>query len=416
MEHLSYNKYLPIALLYFFFNGIFLPHGLLYTTLFAPFFAFWLFKHHAAKPIFYFFPVIIPFMIIHFINGVNTYFYIRSLVLLLAIYIFVLAFKHFLKVCRTLRTLYKNIILLNALFVIVALIILWIPGLTPKFWYANEITTGVIGIKRLQMLTYEPSYYSSLLVPIALYYYLKVILRQLPNSYTYLLLVSIPLLLSLSFGVILGLTFSLLLTLLFGFKTFFPNKNIPLYLITGGIILLLLLVAFVQIFPENVFVVRITNVLLGRDTSFNGRTTDSFFLGWEIAEKKSIWFGVGLGQVKEIGLPIFSKFYNYDFTIDMIGIPNSVADTLATFGLVGVFIRLTLEVYFLLKTRVFTNYYRLCLFLFVFIYQFTGSFLTNTAEYVIWVLAFTPGIFSEFDRETVLWKRKIYKPSEQSVA
>ena len=416
MDNLSYNKYLPIALLYFFFNGFFLPHGLLYTMILAPFFILWLLIHHSAKPILYFFPVILPFAIIHFINGVNTYFYIRSLVLLLAIYIFVIAFQHFLKICHTLRTLYKNILLINALFVVFAMLVLFIPSLTSKFWYANEITTGVIGIKRLQMLTYEPSYYSSLLVPIALYYYLKVMLRQLPNTYTYLMLVSIPLLLSLSFGVILGLTFSLLFTLLSGFKTFFPNKNIPLYLITGGIILLLLLVAFVQIFPENVFVVRITNVLLGRDTSFNGRTTDSFFLGWSIAEKKSIWFGVGLGQVKEIGLPIFTVFYNYDFTIDMIGIPNSVADTLATFGLVGVFIRLTVEVYFFFKTKVFTNYYRLSLFLFVFIYQFTGSFLTNTAEYVIWILAFAPGIFREFDRETLLSKRNTYKISEPYVA
>jgi hypothetical protein len=45
---------------------------------------------------------------------------------------------------------------------------------------------------------------------------------------------------------------------------------------------------------------------------------------------------------------------------------------------------------------VWTNYYRLLLFLFVFIYQFTGSFITNVAEYVIWILAFT-NTFHQFD-------------------
>ncbi|MGZ5135232.1 MAG: hypothetical protein ACXWCG_08785, partial [Flavitalea sp.] len=50
------------------------------------------------------------------------------------------------------------------------------------------------------------------------------------------------------------------------------------------------------------------------------------------------------------------------------------------------------------KTKVWSNYYRLSLFLFIFIYQFTGSYLTNIAEYVIWILAFHPGLFTEFDR------------------
>jgi hypothetical protein len=46
---------------------------------------------------------------------------------------------------------------------------------------------------------------------------------------------------------------------------------------------------------------------------------------------------------------------------------------------------------------VWRNYYRLLLFTFIFIYQFTGSFITNVAEYVIWIMAFTP-VFREFDK------------------
>jgi hypothetical protein len=36
------------------------------------------------------------------------------------------------------------------------------------------------------------------------------------------------------------------------------------------------------------------------------------------------------------------------------------------------------------------------LFIFIFVYQFTGSFITNLAEYVIWILAFT-NAFPQFD-------------------
>ena len=409
MEQLSYNRYLPIVLLYFFFNGVFLPLGLLYTTILAPFFIVWLYKHHAAREILYFFPFMLPFAIVHSINGVNEYFYVRSFFLLLATYIFVLAFRQFLKLCHSLRTLYKNILLINAVLVVVALIALLIPYLTSTFWYANEITSGVAGIKRLQMLTYEPSYYSTLLAPIALYYYLKIILKKLPNVYAFLLLVTIPLLLSLSFGVILGIALSMLFTILSGFKTFFPGKNLALYLIISGIVVLVSLIVFIQVFPDNVFVIRLNNVLSGRDTSFRGRTTDSFFLGWAIAEKKNLLFGAGLGQVKEIGLPFFNDFYNYEFKIEEIAIPNSLGDTLATFGLIGVIIRLGAEVFLFFRTRVYSNYYRLNLFLFIFIYQFTGSFLTNIAEYVIWILAFHRGLFPEFNRDSLRTKT-ILKP------
>jgi hypothetical protein len=98
-------------------------------------------------------------------------------------------------------------------------------------------------------------------------------------------------------------------------------------------------------------------------------------LGWKIADEKSILFGAGPGQVKSIGLGFFKEFYNYSsFTKSEIRIPNSVGDTLAIFGVLGVLIRMTLEIVFFFKTKVYTNFLRLSLFIFVFIYQFTGSF------------------------------------------
>ncbi|HET9430639.1 MAG TPA: hypothetical protein VFO70_05650, partial [Chitinophagaceae bacterium] len=73
-----------------------------------------------------------------------------------------------------------------------------------------------------------------------------------------------------------------------------------------------------------------------------------------------------------------------------------MAETLAIFGWVGFWIKLLVELALFYFTKVWTNYYRLLLFFFIFIYQFTGSFITNMAEYVIWILAFT-NVFKQFD-------------------
>ena len=103
-----------------------------------------------------------------------------------------------------------------------------------------------------------------------------------------------------------------------------------------------------------------------------------------------------------IGLETFVKFYKWEgFTTGTIAIPNSIGDTLAVFGVLGVLLKLALEIYFFFKTQVYSNFYRLALFLFIFIYQFTGSFISNIAEYVIWLMAFYPTLFPEFDKKKI---------------
>ena len=146
---------------------------------------------------------------------------------------------------------------------------------------------------------------------------------------------------------------------------------------------------------------RLANVFGGRDTSFKGRTYDAFYLGRKVAEMKSIFFGSGLGQTKVLGLELWKKYYGNNFTINEVAIPNAMGETLAIFGLAGITLRLFLQVFFFFQTKVFSNYYRLVLFIFVFIYQFTGSFIYNIAEYVIWILAFT-NVFEEFNKKSGL--------------
>lgn len=398
-ESIHINKYLPIAILYFFLNSFLLPLGLLYTSLLTPVFLFWLIQNKSFYRVWYFFALTAPFVIIHFLNGVDTNYYLKSYALFFSVYVFILAFYQFLKNCRSIEDIYKQILILNGFMVIVSLIILFIPSLELEFWNDNTMSLGNIKMRRLKMLTYEPSYYSILFAPIVIYYIIRVARRDIPQRWLYLALVLIPLFLSLSFGVILGVALALLVLVLMNARKIILNKTTFPYVVALVAILTVGLLAFIALFPESVFLVRIQNTLSGKDISFNGRTLDSFILAVKIGKERSLVWGVGLGQVKIHGLEIFKEYYNWDlYTINDIGIPNNLGDFLATFGIVGFSLKLLAEFYLYYKTRVSRNFYRQALFLFIFIYQFTGSYIMNIAEYAIWILAFKQDLFSQFDK------------------
>jgi hypothetical protein len=394
------NKYLPFAILYFFFNSFLLPSGLLYTALLAPFFLAWLYKKPAFNYIWYFFIVTVPFSLVHLLHGIEPFTYLKSYLLFFTTYVFCIAFYQFLKDSHTLANIFKSLVIINLFFMAMALIALFIPALKGWFWWENALTAGVEKIARLKLLTYEASYYSLLLVPIVLYYYLRIIMSDFPNKWFTFWMVTIPLVLSLSFGVLAGIAMSLIFLFFSDIRllTYKPKHTRFILLgLTGCVIALFLLVKF---FPDNLVFIRISNVFRGYDSSFKGRVFDALYLGWEVAAQKSIFFGAGPGQLKLIGMSIFEKFYQYN-KFQSIAIPNSIGDTLAVFGLVGVSLKIMLEFYFFFKTSVYTNFYRLSLFLFIFIYQFTGSFITNIAEYVIWILAFYVPLFPEFNKINV---------------
>ncbi|HXD78155.1 MAG TPA: hypothetical protein VN616_10135 [Puia sp.] len=400
MEHLklSFNKYLPVVLLYFFFNGFLLPIGLLYTTLLTPLFLIWLARFPSFRYLWLFPAFFIPFLIAHVAGGADPDSYTRSSLLLFTVFVFAVTVYQFLLDCKSLRTLFRTLLLLNAGFVLFALLTYPIAPLRHLFWYDNQITPGAYAV-RLKLLTYEPSYYATLMVPFALYYYLKMTVLRLPEPGVTFLFVTIPFLLSLSFGGILGLALALIFTLLAGYPYFF-SRTVSLYLLLTGAALVAAVAVFFVVFPHNFIVIRFSNILSGHDTSFKGRTYDAFFLGWHIAGMKSYLFGCGPGQFRQLGLELFRQYYTLpNATPDQVAIPNSLGDTLAAFGLLGVGLRLFIEVFFFFRTKVWRNYYRLSLFLFIFIYQFTGSFLTNIAEYVIWIMAFHPALFPEFDKQ-----------------
>jgi hypothetical protein len=398
---LSFNRYLPFAILYFFLNGVFLPLGVLWTQLLAPLFLIWLFRYPSFWQIKYFFLLTIPFFVAHAIDGILNYgFYLKSWVLFFDTFLFGLAFWQYLKNCHSLRFVFRKLLVINAFLTVVAVFFLKVPNLRKMFWYDNAMSLGQITFYRLKMLTYEPSFYCTTFAPIVIYYVLKVTRKEVKPAWLYLALSLIPLFLSLSFGVILSVAFSLLIILVWDSRNvIFKTRNLKYFV--GGVLLIGLVLGSMAIFwPQNVVFKRVANVLSGNDLSFNGRTFDSFKLSIQVVEKTSVWFGAGLGQTKIYALPIFAKFYNYTkFTANDIGIPNAIGDLFATLGLFAVILKLWLEIYLFFRTRVSSNYYRLAVFLFIFIYQFTGSFIMNIAEYVAWIIAFHPGLFPEFDKK-----------------
>ncbi len=397
------NRYLPVALLYFFFNSVFLPLGLLYTSLLAPVFLLWIYLKKRPTGLWIYLSVTMLFASIHFYNGVDARYYLQSYLILLATFIFCVAFYVFVSTVGSLRSLFKDLLIINSLFMLMALVFLMNPGLRDIVWYNNAITNGVKDVYRLKLFTYEASYYGTILAPLVLYYCLKALIVKPPQKWLFLLMAAVPVLLSLSFGVILGIILAIVSVYLSDLKLLVENRKAIKNIVLSGITLVLGTIILYKVSPGNVLFKRLANLFAGQDTSFRGRTTDSFFIAWQIALKKSVVFGCGPGQIKFLGVNILRNFYRSDnYTAANTIIPNVLAETLAIYGVTGLFLRLGAEIYFFFRTRVYSNYYRLALFLFIFIYQFTGSYITNIAEYVIWILAFKPGLFEEFNKPDIV--------------
>lgn len=394
---MAVNKYLPFVLLYFFFNSLGLPFGLTYTTLFAPFFYWWVLKTGKKEVLLPFFMALFPLVFIQTLFiGVDEKAYFISLLNLAAVYIFCTAVYTFLKNCYDPEKIFKRIVIINFVFCLIA-IPFYFSSHSYFFWTNKTLTEGVDNFLRLQLFTYEPSYYATLFVPFFFFYFLKIFLAQnRTNSWLLLLMILVPYILSFSLGVMASIIVSIAIVFITYLRRLVIKKRITNFLLLATIIIVPAIVLVVYIFPNNTLSFRIDNIIAGNDSSGKGRTYDAFFLAMKILALKSSAWGIGLGQIKIIGAEIIKDFYLYSPDYKTVAIPNVTAETLTIFGFVGLFLRFAIEIGLFFYTKVWKNYYRLLLFLFMFVYQFGGSFITNVAEYVIWILAFT-NVFKQFD-------------------
>ncbi|MGZ5286761.1 MAG: hypothetical protein ACXWV0_03655 [Flavisolibacter sp.] len=384
------NKYLPFALVYFFVNALGLPFGLTYMTLFAPLFYLWIALERKTEVLLPFLLVIFPFAFVHLVFiGADIKAYFISLLNITAVYISAQAVFTFIKRCSGIASIFRWLLVINFLLCLAALFF-YNSEEFEIFWISQTLTEGVQDFKRLRLFTYEASHYALLFVPLFLYYFLRFLLGQNRVSAWLLLpMITLPFLLSFSLGVMAVLGMALLLGFMLQLSSFLRQRRVVNMLVLGSLLAIPLVLMIYYLFPGNSLWLRLENILSWEDSSGRGRTSEAFYLAGKIMEQKSEWMGIGPGQVRVVGEELIRDYYLYSPEFTTIAIPNAAAETLAVFGYAGLFIRLFVELFLFFYTRVWTSHYRLVLFLFIFVYQFTGSYITNLAEYVIWILAFT---------------------------
>ena len=391
-----FNKYLPFALLYFFLNAAGLPFGLTYMTILSPLLYYWVVQQRGKEIFWPFLLVLAPFAAAQLLfNDVKLQAYLVSFLNLAAVYIFCQAFYTFLSQCRNKENIFRILMVTNFALCLIA-IPFYFSEYFSIFWIEQELTKGVNDFRRLKMFTYEASYYATLFVPLFLFFFLRLVLgSNRLNAWLLIPALILPLLLSFSLGVMAALALSLVLLLLIHFRRLLIKRRVRHLLVLSLLALFGTALVLIFFFPDNTLLFRLENVLAGKDSSGRGRTYEAFDLAFLMLDGRADLWGIGLGQIKVIGIEIIRDFYLYPMDHTIFAIPNATAETLAIFGTAGLALRLIVQVFLFFYTRVWTSYYRLAMFLFIFIYQFTGSFLTNHAEYVIWILAFTE-VFPEF--------------------
>jgi hypothetical protein len=390
------NKYLPFALVYFFINSVGLPLGLTYTALMSPLFYWWVVATRKEEILLPFLAALTPFIFWHLMNGVDLMAYAVSLVYLTTVYIFCGAFHLFLEKCEDKEWIFRKLLVTNFVLCLIAIACYFTPY-SGTMWIDQFLTHGIEHFSRMKMFTYEASYYATLFTPVFFFFFLRLILKQTKmNPWLLGTMLLLPYVLSFSMGVMGCIAAACTITGLLYFRKLIRYRrivNLFAAIVITGVVAGVLLQVFA---PGNFLFLRISNILSGHDLSGSARTVDAFMLADKILALKSYVWGIGWGQIKIIGSDIIRNYYLYPPDHIRVAIPNAVAETWVIFGWVGLSIRLLFEFLLFWRTRVWTNYYRLLLFLFVFLYQFSGSFITNIAEYVIWILAFTD-VFPAFD-------------------
>lgn len=385
------------ALFLFFCNTFPLPQGISYTLLLTPFWVYLLYVQHRLMAVVAILLPLAVYAAIHLSLGVSLSYYLVSAMMLACVLIFAVTASYYIKSPEVNWDLiFRDIVILNFILALLCIPCLFIPALKPLVWYLVPVTKDVM-LPRLKLFTYEASHYSFLLAIPFIYFTSRYLFSNARKPLLTIAMLAIPLLMSFALGVLVALAASLFILLLI------KGKSITAFANTRKTLWLSLLVATIGVailyflFPDNPLFVRIRNIFSGDDTSARGRTYEAFILAHKIIQTKSELWGIGPGQLKLIGRNIIIQYYYYTNIPAVVRIPNACAETIIYFGYAGLVIRLLLQIILFVKTKVAANPFRLWLFLFLFMYQFTGSYITNASEYFMWMLAFVPA-FPDFQK------------------
>jgi len=390
------HRYLPAAAFYFFLNRAALPLGLFYTSIFAPLLYLWLIHMGQRWVTTKFLLGFAPFMVMNLWLGVDSKTqYLRSLVLMWTVYVAVYAFSLALIRGNAVGRLIEQLIFLNFLQAIVALIIRPTP-LWSLLWSdsGNVIEGGSRHLLRMcpQSAT-EPWAYGQLMLPLLIYAAYRVIYEGKLRNVLLLAMVLFPFVLCQSFGGIsMGVAASALMLA--------ANLRRLIHRTSFWMTLIVLLVACcLTILVPNPIMGRIFQISAGGDASTNLRVIFAYPAAWEIASTKSIWWGVGLGQMKFLDLGILG--HGIENTL-----PNAASQTLAELGIVGLIARFGVEFYLFYRTRVLRSPFRLAMFVICFVSQLTGSYTDDVQSYLMWLFAFFP-FFDRISDDRLVPRRRV---------
>ena len=393
----SKNFIIGLFVFLFFFNRVGLPFGLSFDMILAPFFLYTIFKEFNQSTLYKAIGILLVFGIIHAFLGVNYTAFFVSNVVFLALIIGVICFYQRAKQIDYFEEIILRITQLNVVFTIIALVTLFFIKST-YLWYLVPYTSNAEALPRLKLFTEEASHYSFLLLPV-FYFWLYQLLAQFNwRTFGYLMSIIISLILSFSLGVLSIIAITLILVLMLYSRSILSHKRYRKLLLILLFILVTIGFLITIVFPINPLTIRINNLINGQDTSGRGRTYESFEIAWRVLQLNYPLIGIGLGQFKLIGRDVLLFYYKYHTIPAVVRLPNALAETLVSFGVLGAVLRIFLQIYWGIKVAIFQNVFQTSLFIALFIYQFTGGFLFHSFEYYYWILAFIP-VFKSFDKQ-----------------
>lgn len=380
-----------IALIHFFFNTVGLPAPLTFTNILALFQVKTILQRRHLRYFLAFTLFSFVFGLVHFTNGVDTLEYLKTLFFFyLMLFTTIVVFKYVRNNKQNLPQLFTTASQFGLILFILSLIGMIVPIKNPM-WIIHDFSMQA-EIYRYRGLSYEPSFYALCLSPVFLYFLLRTIYINWFKNIGFAAITLVPLLATLSFGFFAIIAFSILVLVFF---VLFYSKTIHRFFFIMGLSFLVLVVALLNF--DNPVSNRFDRLLAGEDSSVKGRLTESYYLADQMLVDKSKWFGIGLGQIEIVGEKHIRGYYGYSKEEwPRMALPNASAETLATYGYLGLLLRLGVQFWLFFRFRVYRNYFSFSLFVFVFSYQLMGSFITSTVELTLWVLAVSP-IFKEFD-------------------
>jgi O-antigen ligase len=393
------NFNIGLLVFLFFFNRVGLPFGISFDMLLAPFLLYFIFKENAQSLLYKAVGVLLVFGVIHLVSGVYfTAFVVSNLVFIILV-IAVVAFYQRTKHIDFFDEIILRITQLNSVLTILALFLLFFLKST-YLWYLVPYTSNAEALPRLKLFTEEASHYSFLLLPIFYYWLYQWLVQFNWRTFGYLTTIIISLILSFSLGVLSVIALTLFILILIYSRSILQHSRYRRLLFIGLISIVSIAGFLYYFFPINTLTIRMNNLINGLDTSGRGRTYESFEIAWRVLQLNYPLTGIGLGQFKFIGRDVLLHYYKYHTIPSVVRLPNALAETLVSFGVLGVFIRVFIQIYWAFKRRIVNNLFQTSLFISLFIYQFTGGFLMHSFEYYYWILVVVP-IFKTFDKQQI---------------